>query len=63
MSDDREKPDAEPTPGDEPPDSFEIEDARWAARRQLIDWVWLAVMMVAATVWAIVVYALEPGLR
>jgi hypothetical protein len=63
MLDERKAQDPAPIPVKKPPDDFRLEDERWAARRQLLDWIWLGMMIVAATVWSLIVYALEPGLR
>lgn len=43
--------------------SFEIEDARWAAGRQLRDWGILAGMIALTIGWTLLIYFFEPGLR
>lgn len=43
--------------------SFEEEDRRWAARDQLVDWLFLLGMIVLYAVWTLSAYFLEPGLR
>jgi hypothetical protein len=52
-----------PSPVEEPPDDFRLEDERWAAHRQRRDWMWLGVMIILYSAWALIVYLLEPGLR
>jgi hypothetical protein len=52
-----------PLAEDEHRRSFELEDRRWAARDQVRDWIWLAVMIIVFTAWTLFVYLLEPGLR
>jgi hypothetical protein len=63
MLDEGESRDTSPVPGKKPPDDFRIEDERWAAHRQLRDWMWLGVMIIVFTAWTLIVYFLEPGLR
>lgn len=63
MRDEGESPGTTPIPTEKPIDNFQIEDERWAARRQLRDWMWLGVMIIVFTAWTLIVYFLEPGLR
>jgi hypothetical protein len=63
MGNDGQPPPTAPVPGKKPRDDFRIEDERWAARRQLRDWMWLGLMIIVFSAWTLIVYFLEPGLR
>ncbi|MDQ6737673.1 MAG: hypothetical protein M3Z30_08235 [Gemmatimonadota bacterium] len=43
--------------------SFAIEDERWTRGRQLRDWLLLGGMILGYLTWAMIIYALEPGIR
>ncbi len=43
--------------------SFRMEDARWATREQVKDWLKLLALVILTLAWHLAVYFLEPGLR